>query len=81
MIGGGLAYFSQTSDYDASTVNDSDATGVGLRGLAGLRFLVGDRASVNVTADAFFLQVENNLADISADVTGVDIAVSYSLFF
>jgi hypothetical protein len=81
VIGGGLLYFSQTSDYDASTVNDSDDTGVGLSATVGVRFLVGDRASVNVAADAVFVQVEDNLADISADGTGVGIGVSYSLFF
>jgi hypothetical protein len=81
VIGGGLVYFSQTRDYDASTVNDSDDTGLGLRGVAGLRFLVGDRAAVNINAEAFLLQVDDNTNDLSADVTGVGIGVSYSLFF
>ena len=81
VIGGGLSYFSQTLDYSASTVNDSDVTGIQLSGLAGLRFLVGDRAAVNVNVDAFLGQVEDNTIDLSIDVTGVGIGVSYSLFF
>ena len=81
MVGGGLLFFSQTVDYSASTVNDGDDTGVGLSAMAGLRFLVGNRAAINLTAEAFFVQAEDNLADLSVDGSGVGIGVSYSLFF
>ena len=76
---GGLGYYSIDEDVENSSTLDTSSDAVGFDAGFGLRFLIGDRASINTSID--YAVVDIDVDDTSVDLSGYDLTISYSLFF
>jgi len=78
VVGGGIAYTT-----DKTTIGGGDDTDLEIwvaDVFAGIRMLVGTASSVNVQIDYAFGNADDSVSSLSGDVTGLDIALFYSLF-
>ena len=78
-VTGELVYYLYDKDVENSSSLDINSDAVGIDVGFGLRFLIGNRASVNASFDFGVLDLDED--DRNVDVNGYNLGISYSLFF
>ncbi len=78
-VTGELVYYSYDEEVKNSSQQDIYADAVGLDVGFGLRYLIGNRASINASFDYGVFDIDED--DMNIDLNGYSLGISYSLFF
>jgi len=77
-VTGEIVYYSTEEDVKDSTTLDTIVDAVGIDAGFGLRFLIGNRASINASIDFGVLDIDAD--DTNVDMNSYNLGISYSLF-
>ena len=77
-VTGELVYYTTDTDVKDSSILDTSSDAVGIDAGFGLRFLIGNSASINASIDFGVFDID--VDDTNVDTTGYNLGISYSLF-